>query len=540
VARRVVPRPVAPRGRLRLVARAGDHPVPGRPHRSGPRLARRPRRGRAGRRVRHPAGVPENRRNRRAVPGRPGHRYRGRRPRPPGPALRRADDAPGGDCPGLRGRRTRHHLYVRVHRGEHAGRPRHPVARHAAVRRPAAACLGDPAAAAAPPVRRAPARRRPGRGERGGRSGAGGKRRARHHRLRRRRPRRRRPRPADNPSGESRAPRRRRRVGAPAVPRGGRLVALAARTGRRPWNAAARRLSRRHRRRGHLYHRELARCPLPAQPGHGRRPGPAQRDAGAHPPDQRPAGNPGNSAATIHPQPAPGRPAGTARRHLRLRPARRAGHLRPHPHGRARRPPRGRRPERHRQVQPGGPARRDAQPGQRRGSPRWPARGRARAELADPDPPGGLCLRRHPERKSHVPLPRQQNGTRRGRRSHRPHSFHHPSRRLRGGYHPRRAVRRRAAAHRAHPRVPAARAARHPRRGHLPSRPCCGRTGGGSVLALRRHAHRDRAPHLLGAARPADPSPRRRPPAGRRPLVPARELCHVRGPRRAVGQTPLS
>ena len=168
VARRVVPCPVAPRGRLWLVARAGDHPVPGRPHHRGPRLARSPRRGRAGRGVRHAAGVPENRHDRRAVPRRPGHGHRGRRPRPPRPALRRADDAPGGDRPGLRRRRARHHLYVRVHRCEHAGRPRHPVARHAAVRRPAAACLGDPAAAAAPPVRRAPARRRPRRGERGG------------------------------------------------------------------------------------------------------------------------------------------------------------------------------------------------------------------------------------------------------------------------------------------------------------------------------------------------------------------------------------
>ena len=149
-----------------------------------------------------------------------------------------------------------------------------------------------------------------------------------------------------------------------------------------------RRLSRRHRRRGHLYQRELARRPLHALAGHGRWPGPAQRDAGAHPPDQRPAGNPDRNSAGSpahsapglcpHPRPAPfrqpgpGRHAGTARRHLRLRPARRAGHLRPHPHGPARRPPRGRRPERHRQVQPRGPARRDAQPGTRRGSPRWP------------------------------------------------------------------------------------------------------------------------------------------------------------------------
>ncbi len=103
-------------------------------------------------------------------------------------------------------------------------------------------------------------------------------------------------------------------------------------------------------------------------------------------------------------------------------------------------------------------------PGRRRGSPRWPARGRARPELADPDPPGGLCLHRHDERKPHVPLFRHENGTRRGRGGHRPYHSHHPSRRLRRCYQPRRAVCGRASAHRARPRVPAARAARHPRR----------------------------------------------------------------------------
>ena len=45
-----------------------DHRVPGRPHRTGPRLARPPRRGRASRGVRYQAGVLENRRDRRAVP----------------------------------------------------------------------------------------------------------------------------------------------------------------------------------------------------------------------------------------------------------------------------------------------------------------------------------------------------------------------------------------------------------------------------------------------------------------------------------------
>ena len=71
----------------------------------------------------------------------------------------------------------------------------------------------------------------------------------------------------------------------------------------------------------------------------------------------------GPAHARTLPNAGPGRHAGAAGRHLRLRPARRAGHLRPHPHDPARRPPRGHRPERHRQVQPRGPARRDAQPG---------------------------------------------------------------------------------------------------------------------------------------------------------------------------------
>ena len=270
MARRVVPRPVVPRGRLRLVARASDQPVPGRPHRPGPSLARYPRRGRAGRGVRHPTAVPENRCDRRAIPRRPGHRYRGRRSRPPGRPLRRADDAPGGDRPGLRRRRASHHLHGRLHHGEHARRPRHPAACHAAVRRPAAACLASAAATAAPPVRRAPARRRPQRGERVGGSGAGGQRCARHHRLRCRRPRSRRPRPPHCPPAESHAPRCRRQFGTPAVPRGGRVASAPARAGCRPRNAPARGLCRRHRRRGHVHHGELAQRPLRALAGHGR------------------------------------------------------------------------------------------------------------------------------------------------------------------------------------------------------------------------------------------------------------------------------
>ena len=126
---------------------------------------------------------------RRAVPRRPCHGHRGRRARPPGPGLRGADDAPGGNRPRLARRRTGRRLHVRVHDGGHGRRPRHLAARHAAVRDPAAACLDTPAAAAAPPVRRASARCRPRRGERGGRGVASGRRRARHHRLRRRGPR---------------------------------------------------------------------------------------------------------------------------------------------------------------------------------------------------------------------------------------------------------------------------------------------------------------------------------------------------------------